>query len=738
MKTFGGRDVPQYLAPYAAYLSSTPYGSKILNKGVGYLARIAGLLFVAWGQEFYRPSHLALLSSGDKTLSLSAGVGLSVVGAVLFMSARNFLARGALTGLAQDHRSPVVYLRSFKSDVRLFETPSQVLALLIGHASQTYEWSLAKATAAIGPLVAIGQPGEKLPPGGAARLYVDNDHWQQVATELVSIAKLVVLRVGQTRGFLWELRHVVEQCDPRKVVVFLPATDRGALYGYLREQAAEILPSPLPPDPGNAPFLAFGPGWEPRFIGAPANPFFGLCRRLFRSPSGVLRDALVSIAGEDREFVRKTAMRKSIPLLCLCYLVSNVIAYADFASINTTFDARLFFLFISNNDPQFYFATFLFGYFIFAVVSVLLFQRFGPRRWITGMMLAASVLCAATYVSSDMIYLLIIRFLLGAALAGLIPATASYVAALVPAGHRARWIGLVMLAIPLASLPTRLAPFLGTVMATELPAPGMIHAALMRGLFGGAAPHYARIPALTDWQGFYLLLGIFAVSLAIGAMLCVRDEFTDASSSAAEAARLDPDQPAESMPGPARGASRSNLPLLALSIVWPSLIAIAASLAWTGSELTVGLNLPLPDSLYLLWLSPFGFALCMMMWAWHADRTGERKSHAIAPLLIAVFGVWTAAIANSTATKAWAGIATGVGMFAVVPMLWTSAVELAMSTSLAVQIATIVAVGTMLETIFWVFELRLFGTGPIAISSLGLIAAVVFAIIYRPHRIISR
>jgi hypothetical protein len=248
MKPFG---VPQYLAPYAAFLSSAPYGSKILNKCVGYLARIAGLLFGAWGQELYRPSHLALLPPGDASLSVSAGIGLSVVGAVLFMSARNFLARGALTGLVQDHRSPVVYLRSFKSDVRLFETPSQVLALLIGHASQTYEWSLAKATAAIGPLVAIGKPGENLPPGGAARLYVDNDHWQQVATELVSIAKLVVLRVGQTRGFLWELRHVVEQCDPRKVVVFLPATDRGALYGYLREQAAAILPSPLPPDPGN-------------------------------------------------------------------------------------------------------------------------------------------------------------------------------------------------------------------------------------------------------------------------------------------------------------------------------------------------------------------------------------------------------------------------------------------------------------------------------------------------------
>ncbi len=727
MKPFGGRDVPAYLAPYAAYLSSTPYGSKILNKCVGYLARIAGLLFGAWGQELYRPSYLVLLPPGDASLSVSAGIGLSVVGAVLFMSARNFLARGALTGLAQDHRSPVVYLRSFKSDVRLFETPAQVLALLVGHASQTYEWSLAKATAAIGPLVAIGKPGENLPPGGAARLYVDNDHWQQVATELVSVAKLVVLRVGQTRGFLWELRHVVERCDPRKVVVFLPATDRGALYGYLREQAAAILPSPLPPDPGNALFLAFGPGWEPRFIGAAANPFFGLCRRLFRSPSGVLRDALVSIAGEDREFVRKTAIRKSIPLLCLCYLVSNVIAYADFESINTTFDTRLFFLFISSNDPQFYFATFLFGYFIFAIVSVLAFQRFGPRRWIAGMMLATGLLCAATYVSSDMVYLLVIRFLLGAALAGLIPATVSYVAALVPSGQRARWIGLVMLAIPLASLATRLAPFLGAVTATEMPAPGMIHAALMRALFGGAAPDYARIPALTDWQGFYVLQGIFAASLAIAAMVFVRDGFTDVSSSAAQAARSDP----------ARGAWRLSLPVLALSIVWPSLIAIAAGLAWTGSELTVGLNTPLLVLLYFAWLSPFVFALCVMMWAWHADRTGERKWHAIAPLLIAVFGVWAAALANSTATKAWAGIATGVGMFAVVPILWTSAVELALSTSLAMQIATIVSVGTMLETIFWVFELKLFGTGPIAISSLGLIATVVFAIVCRPHRIES-
>jgi hypothetical protein len=48
----------------------------------------------------------------------------------------------------------------------------------------------------IGPFVAIGRPGERLPQLGAIRLYVADPEWQEMVTRLMSEAALVVLRAG--------------------------------------------------------------------------------------------------------------------------------------------------------------------------------------------------------------------------------------------------------------------------------------------------------------------------------------------------------------------------------------------------------------------------------------------------------------------------------------------------------------------------------------------------------------
>ena len=71
----------------------------------------------------------------------------------------------------------------------------------------------------VGPVVAIGKPGEPVPQLGAARLYVAHDVWQSRVIELMAIAGLVVVRVGSSPGVLWEIEQALAHV-PRQRLVF--------------------------------------------------------------------------------------------------------------------------------------------------------------------------------------------------------------------------------------------------------------------------------------------------------------------------------------------------------------------------------------------------------------------------------------------------------------------------------------------------------------------------------------
>jgi hypothetical protein len=203
-------------------------------------------------------------------------------------------SQSGITMLRWSRKRPIVYLRSFAADAAWFDSPLDLFWLIVhGARYETYEWSLAKAVRSVGPLIAIGEPGERLPPLGAARIYVDGDNWQMVVEELVERSQLVILRAGRTPGFWWELEHLAKSCDPRKVVIYLPKRDRAGLYQHLREKSAGILPQPLPEGTAAAIFLGFGPGWEPRLL-QPWGPTLGATfrRLLIGSPAPEIRAAL--------------------------------------------------------------------------------------------------------------------------------------------------------------------------------------------------------------------------------------------------------------------------------------------------------------------------------------------------------------------------------------------------------------------------------------------------------------
>jgi len=117
--------------------------------------------------------------------------------------------------LENDPRQPVIYLRSFKDD-KGAGRPMDVLRvsnmkylwhMIFAFYNGLHEfmgWSeeeiLAQVLTTVGPMVAIGRPGEKLPQLGAARVYVEDAVWQPKVHEFLEKAALVVLRLGKTEG----------------------------------------------------------------------------------------------------------------------------------------------------------------------------------------------------------------------------------------------------------------------------------------------------------------------------------------------------------------------------------------------------------------------------------------------------------------------------------------------------------------------------------------------------------
>jgi hypothetical protein len=175
-----------------------------------------------------------------------------VIGAAMSIPARSFfLTSKRLTLLSgkqlmeKDQRAPVLYLRSFKDDEIMAKGPKPDLS---------EEEILARALAEIGPCIAIGKPGEKLPPLGMSRLYLTEGDWQPRVLDLMKKAGLVVMRAGSTEGLWEELKIAAQNIDPRKLVILLPfePTDRLDIrpapgeYAKFCLLADDILPKKLP------------------------------------------------------------------------------------------------------------------------------------------------------------------------------------------------------------------------------------------------------------------------------------------------------------------------------------------------------------------------------------------------------------------------------------------------------------------------------------------------------------
>jgi hypothetical protein len=170
--------------------------------------------------------------------------GLIAVGILLVRTGWKHDVRGAHDVLATDTRPPVIYLRSFQDDVR---SPigggfGLWLKVLMWFQPISFEQELAAIMNRLGPFVAIGKPGEKLPELGANRFYFRDDEWQERVAELVQRARLTIILYGGTANLWWEIDHVFRSVTPDRVVLVIP--ERGKRTRQMEEQVEERLGFP--------------------------------------------------------------------------------------------------------------------------------------------------------------------------------------------------------------------------------------------------------------------------------------------------------------------------------------------------------------------------------------------------------------------------------------------------------------------------------------------------------------
>ena len=176
-----------------------------------------------------------------------------------FRSGWRHEARTAEEVLAADPRKPVLYLRSFTVDDQLLlSAPGRwawLARLFTYTATVGPEQELAFIMERVGPVVAIGKPGERLPELGAARRYAGDDEWRQVVGNFMDDSALVVIRAGETANVWWETEEAFTRCAPERVILValgspksLATFDRRFTERFGKPSAPAPRPRPWMPD----------------------------------------------------------------------------------------------------------------------------------------------------------------------------------------------------------------------------------------------------------------------------------------------------------------------------------------------------------------------------------------------------------------------------------------------------------------------------------------------------------
>lgn len=247
-------------------------GAVMIGLGVVLIPTLAAITFVL---NFLQELHSGTSSNLRGPLMYAVGTPIAVF---LVLRGRQLRAKGAEYVLAHDDRPPIVYLRSFQSD-RMPLRPSvrsrrrwRVFrhSGFLGQGRKTYEARLGGLLDDVAPFVTIGNPTEKLPQLGAARLYADDDEWHQAVDDLLARGGTIILLAGDSPGLGWEVERIVALNEPQRLIISLPLNagrkkpTREQGWEAFRTRFGDDFPRGLPEGAGETQFLYFDADWTPQ------------------------------------------------------------------------------------------------------------------------------------------------------------------------------------------------------------------------------------------------------------------------------------------------------------------------------------------------------------------------------------------------------------------------------------------------------------------------------------------
>jgi len=157
-----------------------------------------------------------------------------------------WLSRGSVVAYEDVHEPFTLLLRAFSDDVLVVHrTPTNPIGLLTENRLETW---IVEALREIGPVVAVGLPGEQLPHTGAARLYLDQEVWKERVRSLISRARATIIIIGVSEGVWWEIETALRAAVATRLALVFPLAltpDRMISAFYRRDE----VPEPRTPPP---------------------------------------------------------------------------------------------------------------------------------------------------------------------------------------------------------------------------------------------------------------------------------------------------------------------------------------------------------------------------------------------------------------------------------------------------------------------------------------------------------
>lgn len=311
-------------------------------------------------------------------------------------------------------------------------------------------------------------------------------------------------------------------------------------------------------------------------------------------------------------------MWRIMPLLIFIY----VLAFVD--RTNIAFAKLQFLKQLNFSEAVFGFGGGLFylGYIVFEVPSNLLLQKVGARITLLRIMLLWGFCCVTmAFIKSERSFY-IVRFLLGAAEAGLFPGLLYYITRWVPSWRRARFIALLMASIPLAGLLG--GPLAGVVMKD------LQH-------------HYP----FETWQWLFIIEGVPAILIGVFTYIYLDDspgksQWLTVPQKATIERDLREDLEVSRL--------QRSMPISLVEMLCSPPIYFLSIMAFALLTSTSGIFFWLPTTIRsagvmnvydigLLSAIPFGIGILIQyLNAWHSDKKREKKVHTVIPACISALG----------------------------------------------------------------------------------------------------